>query len=248
MPRKRYGAQMSSSEPVPKSIGSLVPFGIDAGGVLRTAYEVPRGLACECVCPGCGAVLLSRQGQHVVWHFAHAAGSAGASPHCGETAIHKAGKDVLKASAGKILSVPGVPENEIGHARGQFLCRMLRCSTEVSLPIIGRQVDVLADVQFIRRAWPEREIASAVTAELPLIVEIAVTNPKGAAYLASLASARLLAVEITLSPASVYAELEKRGGSVSAALKRLVLGPRNANRRWLNFDPGVIFEMEESCD
>ena len=34
--------------------------------------EVPRGLACGCVCALCGGELIARQGDVLVWHFAHA--------------------------------------------------------------------------------------------------------------------------------------------------------------------------------
>lgn len=223
-------------------MGNLVPFGIDSGGVLRTAYEVPRGSLCACNCPGCGAALLARQGEKLVWHFAHAAGSAAAGPRCGETAIHKAGKAVLSASVGKVLFVPSVQSHNIGPLRGQFKCRLICCPTEVSLPIIGRQVDAFAEVEFYRRSWPERGILAATTPPQRLIVEIAVTNPKALDYSESLIGAKLSAVEITLSPDRVFAELEKGRGGVDSALKRLVLGPLNENRRWLHFEPSDVFQ------
>lgn len=51
---------------------ALVPFGIDKStGHITEVANVPRGAACGCVCPSCGAELLARQGTEKEWHFAH---------------------------------------------------------------------------------------------------------------------------------------------------------------------------------
>ena len=80
-----------------------VPFGIDAGGFLRDAYEVPNGLGCGCVCPVCGARLVARQGEIVAWHFAHIYDRIGSETDdgCGETTVHKVAKQVLLSSSGR---------------------------------------------------------------------------------------------------------------------------------------------------
>lgn len=40
-------------------------------GVYVAPEEVPRGQACDCVCPDCDNPVLARQGEARVWHFAH---------------------------------------------------------------------------------------------------------------------------------------------------------------------------------
>lgn len=56
--------------------------------------EVISGLACGCICPGCGTPLVAKQGQtNRKWHFAHHNGIATLS--CVETAIHAAAKQIL---------------------------------------------------------------------------------------------------------------------------------------------------------
>jgi len=40
-------------------------------GKLVSINEVARGLACDCVCPGCGTELVAKQGDVNLWHFAH---------------------------------------------------------------------------------------------------------------------------------------------------------------------------------
>lgn len=42
-----------------------------ATGAMKDIDEVPRGLACGCVCPACGQPLIARHGDVLKWHFAH---------------------------------------------------------------------------------------------------------------------------------------------------------------------------------
>jgi hypothetical protein len=55
--------------------------------------DVPRGLACGCVCAGCGRALVARKGARKAHHFAH----HGASACDGgiETVLHRLGKELL---------------------------------------------------------------------------------------------------------------------------------------------------------
>lgn len=67
-----------------------LPFG-ERGGQLVHIGEVPRGKACDCVCPSCKVPLVARKGQRLSHHFAHAGGQA-CNP---ETALHVLGKRLL---------------------------------------------------------------------------------------------------------------------------------------------------------
>jgi len=54
-------------------IGAL-PFAVvKANGELVDVHDVLRGKACACVCPGCLAPVVAKQGEVNVWHFAHEA-------------------------------------------------------------------------------------------------------------------------------------------------------------------------------
>lgn len=55
--------------------------------------EVDAGLACDCFCFGCGAILVAKKGQKNRWHFAHHKVEIGET--CAESAIHAAAKQVL---------------------------------------------------------------------------------------------------------------------------------------------------------
>lgn len=67
-------------------------FALDHAGRMRGVGEVEQGLACNCVCPGCGNPLVARKGPVRVHHFAH----QGASCTTGaETALHRMAKQIV---------------------------------------------------------------------------------------------------------------------------------------------------------
>jgi hypothetical protein len=70
-----------------------LPYGLQNGRLLHIT-EVANGLACECVCPSCGAKLVARnQGQLKAPHFAHH--QAPDCPFGVQTALHLAAKDIF---------------------------------------------------------------------------------------------------------------------------------------------------------
>jgi Competence protein CoiA-like family len=72
----------------------LVYFARGADGSIVDVTQVPRGSACACVCLGCNAPLVAKQGKVNAWHFGHASGSSHRA--CAETALHLAGKELLR--------------------------------------------------------------------------------------------------------------------------------------------------------
>ena len=62
-------------------------------GILVSVLDVPRGKACECVCPACGDVLVAKRGTVVQPHFAHDSGSECSAAL--ETALHLGAKQIL---------------------------------------------------------------------------------------------------------------------------------------------------------
>ena len=55
-----------------KKSGNSLYYGVVAStGELRSVHDVPRGLACGCICPSCGTRLEARQGTQKAHHFAH---------------------------------------------------------------------------------------------------------------------------------------------------------------------------------
>lgn len=83
-----------------------IPFGLRDGWLFQPD-EVLRGLACDCVCPGCGSKLVAHHGKKKVKHFVH---YAAACANGFESAIHRAAKQVLLES--KNILVPAIQASE----------------------------------------------------------------------------------------------------------------------------------------
>jgi hypothetical protein len=65
-------------------------------GRLVDIKDVSSGLACECICPGCGRAMVAKKGDVQTHHFAHHAQLDGRScVSAGETALHKFAKQIL---------------------------------------------------------------------------------------------------------------------------------------------------------
>lgn len=73
----------------------LLPFALrTADGQFVSPEEVRRGLACNCVCPGCAHPVQAKQGTERVWHFAHAKASECAGAY--EKSVHETAKQMLR--------------------------------------------------------------------------------------------------------------------------------------------------------
>ena len=51
-----------------------ITYALNGGGSVVHISEVERGLACACVCPGCGKPMLAKHGDEMGHHFAHVDG------------------------------------------------------------------------------------------------------------------------------------------------------------------------------
>lgn len=67
-------------------------FGLDQTGRMRGINEVEQGLACNCVCPGCGNPLVAKKGPIRMHHFAHRGVSCAIGT---ETALHRMAKQIV---------------------------------------------------------------------------------------------------------------------------------------------------------
>ncbi len=195
------------------------PFGLLGTRVVSPA-DVPSGLACGCVCPGCGAKLIARKGS-LAWCFAHH-GVPGALA-CLETAIHAAGKQALLDA--NFLIVPGyevevsalTTDGEVTQLNlnlsGARRIRFDRSQAEVTLP--GVRPDVVG-----------------YRGDRAILIEIFVTHRVDAAKQSKLDLLGLPAVEIDLS------DLPSRGATLGldAVRERVVDGL--AHKRWLLY-PGA---------
>src|SRR5690606_7199400 len=69
--------------------------GENEDGSLGSIHDVPRGLACNCTCLGCGRPMVARHGAELAHHFAHHGVAGLTCTSAGETALHKFAKQVL---------------------------------------------------------------------------------------------------------------------------------------------------------
>ena len=71
-----------------------VPFGQLEDGRIVTVEDVPRGKACEAICPECAVPLVAAKGAIVVHHFRHLVENF-ACTHPGESALHQFAKQCI---------------------------------------------------------------------------------------------------------------------------------------------------------
>lgn len=90
----------------------LIPYALDRRGRMVDAKAVPRGLACDCVCPQCKAPMIARQGDEKVWHFAHQ--SLSDCRGAVETALHRFGKQIICDR--RLIRLPGASVEIAGYA------------------------------------------------------------------------------------------------------------------------------------
>ena len=69
-------------------------YGKDSNGRLVHVNDVPSGLACDCTCPECGALLIARKGKKNQHHFAHANGADCAGARM--TALHMLAQQIIQ--------------------------------------------------------------------------------------------------------------------------------------------------------
>jgi Competence protein CoiA-like family len=133
--------------------------------------EVPRGLACNCVCPGCEHPVLARQGTEREWHFAHAQAEACVKGY--EASVHELAKQLVGQR--KLLLLPALEAAVSGHdACGRFLeerrvlvdsktvlldeCRAAKRRDEVAADLSGvlKGREVLVEITVLHRLMPEK--------------------------------------------------------------------------------------------
>ena len=161
------------------------PYGLKEG-VLTHIDDVPRGLACACVCPACNASLVAKKGGRRIHHFAH---DRGEQCRFGlETGIHLAAKEIL--SKKREIVLPPVVVKSNYSAKSTVLAEEKRYKLdEVNLETkVGKIIpDVIGYVE-----------------EHPILIEIYVTHPVDYQKLSRIRELGYSAIEIDLSNVSRY--------------------------------------------
>lgn len=199
MPRPRLCRPTRAS-----AVDVLLPFGQRSDGAIVHVSAVERGLACDCVCPGCGGRLVAHKGERKEHHFQHHS----SAPCVGafETALHKLAKQILDRELRLTLPMVGYGEGDdrvIESLGGVFEFDR----AELEVPFAGFQPDVVL-----------------YRGERRLLVEVLVTHETDLAKQERIAATGLSAVEIDLSNLPRDADIDQ----VTDALCR------TAPRWWLH--------------
>ncbi|GAB1257719.1 hypothetical protein NBRC116494_22210 [Aurantivibrio plasticivorans] len=189
----------------------------DTGRMLHIA-DADRGKQCNCICPDCKNPLIARQGEKVVWHFAHAV-----PIECnGESVLHRAAKQAIVDAANQQESI-SLPDKSgivtLRSSRGKSFqrtwsmqpqnLRLFSAKQEVKI-----RPDLIADV--LTQGEGEQELA----------IEIYVTHAKTEVEADKYEDVKLSCIEIDLS--------EIPWNSTSEEIKDAVL--QKAPKKWIYCD------------
>ena len=170
------------------SVGQYIPFGLRPNGELVDPLQVERGLACNCVCPGCRQPLAAKKGDIRVHHFSHVADRNCANGQV--TALHLAAKQVLARERRMVVpqlvvTVQRAVRPQVHRSKTKEASQRTWQFTSVALeaPYAGHRADVLGTFD---------DGANAV-------VEFRVTAGADAAKRAAYREAGTAAIEVDLS-------------------------------------------------
>jgi hypothetical protein len=160
-------------------VATKIPFALSDGNYVGVD-DVPRGLACGCVCPGCKHPLVARHGDVLEHHFAH---------------VHEGACDFPVADA----FVHAVCDRLQDHRR-MFLPGLLLCGAGLpSLRVLEGQYFEFDAVELLPRGrWRIPAIrATAKGCELIVLVEHGATDSGGYGDLPAGLGGSVLAVSVT---------------------------------------------------
>ena len=150
----------------------LLPFAKRlSDGMLVTPEEVPRGLACNCICPGCEHPVQARQGTEKVWHFAHARAEACDGAY--RISVHELAKQLIRERKELLLPALKVVVSVRGAGGENFVeqevvfeskhvrlddCKAGRRLDEITPDISGSRKgrQILVEVTVFHRLMPEK--------------------------------------------------------------------------------------------
>lgn len=189
--------------------------------------EVPRGLACSCVCPACEHPVQAHQGTEKAWYFAHAKGSDCAEAY--EISVHEKAKQLLKER--KELLVPALVIVESAQdALGRVLvereiafetktvalesCKSGKTVQDVSPDILGELNGhrVIVEITVFHRLMPEKRERIKNTGLASMEIELS-------RFKSTQATRELLEAELFLNPENRRWIFHPRQAEVSERLR-----------------------------
>lgn len=168
--------------------GDCIGYGMKDGRLLFIA-DVPRGLACACVCARCGRPLVARKGSIRRHHFAHV--EVTKCRGAVESVLHSLAKELLAES--QVFVVPSY----------QFVKERRTKTGEIVRHEALVAKGGIVDIHNVRVEEAEGDFVPDIVIETgskSLIVEVAVTHKVERAKLRRMRRRELPAVEIRLDP------------------------------------------------
>lgn len=183
--------------------------------------EVEKGLACNCVCPNCGAVLEARKGKIRVHHFAHY--DKDETSFCSESALHLAAKEVLKEA--REIALPAL-KISIDACRKEI--EVLPDGHKFNYDHVEIERSFLLDKELIRPDIVVYNSNDKATLAIEILVSHAVDEEKKQ----KIKLAKLTTIEIDLSVVDVRTKEELRS----------VLLSKINNKKWIFSNQAIYFE------
>ena len=160
--------------------GTLVAEALD--GRLTHIDDVPSGLACNCICPGCRGRMVAKKGSVQTHHFAHHAPQEGRPcASAGETALHNFAKQLLNERLEIVL--PAMEVEEKGDRETVVQAAKMKFDAAI---LEKKDGQIVPDVVLLLR-------------NRRLIVEFMVTHPCDEQKIGRIRSMDVGAIEIDLS-------------------------------------------------
>ncbi len=191
----------------------LIKYALNAENRLLFIDDVPNGLECGCVCPGCKEKLIAKnEGKIREHHFAHTSNTECATGY--QTMIHLLAKAIIL----KYRQLPGFGMNNTFFVATQI-------AAEVRLDTLNIIPDILA----FAKVQINYGIGSIVR-DIPFIIEIYVTHKVDEEKARIIKNAGIPAIEIDLSKSEATTEEE--------LIKDIY---NSANWNYINKEPGPQF-------
>ena len=192
----------------------LIKYAINAENRLMFVDDVPNGLECNCICPGCKEKLIAKNdGKIREHHFAHSSNKECVTGY--QTMIHLLAKAIIFNK--KII--PGfAPNNKI------------LVASEIACEVRLEEYNIIPDLLALASVTINYQVIGAVQKLIPFIIEIYVTHKVDDEKAAIIKKSGIPAIEINLS---------KTEATTADELIKEIYNPANWN--YINKDIGKQF-------
>jgi hypothetical protein len=192
----------------------LIKYALNTENKLMFIDDVPNGLECGCVCPGCKEKLIAKNdGKIREHHFAHTSNTECVTGY--QTMIHL----LAKAIIAKYKMIPG-----FGSDNKLFVASQIGCEIRLD------PLNIIPDIIAVAQVQLNYNNVGSITSTIPFIIEIYVTHKVDEEKAKIIKAAGIPAIEIDLSKSEATTEEE--------LIKDIY---NSANWNYINREPGPRF-------